>query len=249
MASQRWGRATIAPRGGPPPKHDIRFPCPGISRFLGLAAFFVVANVVYYAGSSYLQLAPLDASAAAWTGEHMVLVGVTLIAALIAGIMGSGAGLLIEVRNEMLNNFFIVLFQFASLNAVQWPVTVGVMMTATVGKEASMAAVLRHGIERATTEMILIGVLLGLWIGLIWFLMAWGKINRLFYFLLAVGPALLTARWNFQTYGIDGNLWTVAGLATTLLLPIVCRGGIERDRRQRQLLLEMAGEVGASQRK
>ena len=73
-----------------PPKVDIQYPCPGLCRFTGFAAFCGVAFVTYRTASAWLGLVDMDWSAPHWTASRVLVVVSGVALASVGGIVDFG---------------------------------------------------------------------------------------------------------------------------------------------------------------
>jgi hypothetical protein len=239
MENDDWKKKTVSPKHQTPPKVDISHPCPGISRFFGMVGSVAAALTIFYGGSQVLGIPPLDWTTPAWTTKHIVLVVVAVIFGAVAGLLGFGVGMMIKVRSERLNHLYIVLWQFLANGSLLWILLIGIAMSISLGKDEAKAAVLRFGAERAIWHVIVTGTAVSLSLGLMFFLVPILRSPIFGYLFPAIGVSLLTAKWHFHIYGIQGHSWIMAGLAFPIGLLIFCPPMIARDHHQRRLALEM----------
>ncbi len=143
-----WQNKIIAPKRHKPPKVRIRYPCPALSRFSGMASFLVVGLGIYYGGTAFLGLEPLDWAAPVWTAKHVGLVAAGILLGALGGLLGFAFAMTIEVRNERLSDLFIVLWQFLANGGLVWVMAIGTAMSVSLGKEEAKAAVIHFGAER-----------------------------------------------------------------------------------------------------
>lgn len=116
----------------------------------------------------------------------------------------------------------------------------GAAMSMSLGREAAKSAVVELGMERASLHVIGTGCALGLALGIGFFLAPRLRIPLVPYLAYAVGVSLLAAKWHFGVYEIQGAYWIVAGLIVPMLALAVSAGMIERDRRERRIVMEQA---------
>ncbi len=205
-----------------------------------MVSFLIVGLGVYYGGTALLGLERLNWAAPVWTAKHVGLVAVSIIFGALAGLLGFAYTMTIEVRNERLNDLFIVLWQFLANGSMVWILAIGIAMSISLGKEEAKAAVLHFGAERATVHVVATGSVVGLLLGTAFFLAPIIRLPLIVYLAFSITVSLLAARWHFSTYGIEGQSWIVAGLVTPILLLILTPSMIERDRRQRRLVMEQS---------
>jgi hypothetical protein len=238
MNTKDWGNKTISPERDKPPKVHIRCPCPGLCRFSGFVSFLVVGLGIYYGGTALLGLERLDWAMPVWTTKHVVLVAVGILLGALAGVIGFGYAMTIEVCNERINDLFIVLWQFLVNGSMLWIVTIGITMSVSLGTEEAKVAVLLFGAERATFHVAGTGSIVGLLLGTAFFVAPIIRLSFIKYLAFSVTVSLLVARWHFYIYGIEGKSWIVAGLVIPFLLLLFTPSMIERDRRQLRLVME-----------
>jgi len=205
-----------------------------------MISFLVVGLGVYYGGISVLGLAPLDWAAPVWTGKHLGLVVAGLILGALAGLLGFAFSMTIEVRSERLNDLIIVLWQFLANGMLVWILTIGIAMSVSLGREEAKAAVLHFGAEQAVIHVLVIGSIVGLVQGIAFFIASIIRLPFVAYIIFCETVSLIAARIHYFKYGIEGKFWIVAGLIVPVLLMILARGMIERDRRQRRLITEQS---------
>lgn len=233
-----WQNRTISPKQHTPPKVHIRYPCPGLCRFAGTISFLVAGLGVYYGGTALFGLEHLDWVAPAWTAKHVFLLVVAIIFSALAGLLGFGYAMTIEVRNERISDLFIVLWQFLANGGMLWVVIIGIAMTVSMGQEAAKAAVLHFGAERATVHVAATGSIIGLVLGAAFFLAPIIRLPFIGYLAFSISLSLIAAGWHFHIYGIEGKSWVIAGVIIPILLLLFAPPWIERDRRQRRLTME-----------
>ncbi len=235
-----WGKKTISPTPERAPKVDIRYPCPGLCRLAGVISFMVSSLGVYYGGMALLGLEPLNWEAPAWTAKYVGLIATASLIGMLSSVSAFTYTMTIEVRSERLNDFFIILWQFLATGSMLWFFVIGIAMSISLGREGAKAAVLHFGAERATVHVIVTGSGLSSLLGLAFFLALTIRLPSIIYLAFSEAVSLFAARWHFLVYGIDGNSWIVAGLITPILLLVLTPSMIERDRRQRRLVIEQS---------
>jgi len=235
-----WQNTTVSPSRQAPPKVNIRYPCPAISRMAFVIGFFGVGLGIYYGGCALFRVPRLDWAAPAWTVKHVLLIVAGMIIGALVGLVGFAAGMLVEVRNERLSDLLIILWQFLWNGSIAWFVAIGIAMTLALGKEGAKAAILHFGAERATLYVIGIGCFVGLLLGLGFFMGPLTGLPVPGYIVYGAAMSLLLANLQFHVYGIQSKWWVAAGLAVPILLLFLTPGTIQRDRRQRRLMIEQA---------
>ncbi len=235
-----WQNKIIAPKRHKPPKVRIRYPCPALSRFSGMASFLVVGLGIYYGGTAFLGLEPLDWAAPVWTAKHVGLVAAGILLGALGGLLGFAFAMTIEVRNERLSDLFIVLWQFLANGGLVWVMAIGTAMSVSLGKEEAKAAVIHFGAERAFVHVVATGSVVGLLLGIAFLLALIIRLPFIGYLAFSVPVSLFAARWQLNTYGIDGKSWIVVGLVIPPLLLALTPPMITRDRRQRRLVMEQS---------
>ncbi len=235
-----WQNRMISPTLEKPPKVHIRYPCPGLCRFTGMVSFLVVSLCVFYGGIKAFGLETLDWSAPVWTGKHVALFATAVLLGGLASLLGFGLAMTIELRNDRLNDLFIVLWQFLANGCLLWVFTLGIAMTLALGREEAKVAVLHFGAERATIHVLGAGGVVGLLSGATFYFAPIIRLPLFPYLAFSVGVSLVAARWHFTVYSIEGRWWIVAGLLVPILLLLLAPSMIERDRRQRRLLMEQS---------
>lgn len=240
MRTMDWRNKTISPDRDEPPKVNISYPCPGLCRLVGMASFLVVGLGVYYGGRMLLRLEPLDWIAPVWTAKHIGLVVAGILLGALAGLLGGAFALTIEVRSERLSDFLIIVWQFLAHGSMLWIVMIGIAMSMSLGKEQAQAAVLHFGAERATWHAAGTGCIVGLLSGVAFFITPGVRLSLIVYLVFSAAISLWAARWHFDTYGIEGKAWLVAGMVVPLLLLLFTLPMIQRDRGQRRLMMEQA---------
>lgn len=238
MESKNWSNQVIYPNRDKPSKVDIRYPCPGVSRFLGMVSFLIVGLGIYNGGISLFNLKQLNWSAPVWTWQQLCLIVAACIFGIIAGFIGFGYGMTIKVRNEHLNDCLIILWQFLANGSIIWVTTIGIAMSLTLGKVEAKAMVLNFGIERATVYVLGTGSILGLLLGITFFVTKILRIPFILYLSFSIFISLLAARWHYQLYNIQGRGWVFAGIITIILLLFFTPSMIRRDQQQRKLIKE-----------
>lgn len=240
MNPNDWSSKIILPKRDQPTKVDIRYPCPGLCRFACMVSFMVVSLGVYYGGTTLLGLERLDWAAPAWTGKHVGLVVAAILLAIMAGLLGFAFVMTIPVRSERLNHFYIVLWQFLANGSLIWVMAIGIAMSVSLGNEEAKAVVLHFGAERAIFHVVGTGSVVGLLLGVAFFLAPIIRLPFVAYLAFSATVTLLAARWHYSAYGIEGQAWIAAGLVTPVLLLIFTPSMIERDRRQRRIVTEQS---------
>jgi hypothetical protein len=233
-----WQTKLINPKREEPPKVNIQYPCPGLSRLFGMISFMVVSLSIFYGGIKIFGLEPLDMLDPKWTVGHVILVVVASIFGCLGGLFGFGLGMTINLKNERLNDFFIYLWQFLANGSLLWIAAIGIAMTITLGKEEAKTAVMLFGAERAVVYVLVGGCVVGLLLGIIFFLSSTLRIPFILYIVFSAGIPIVAARFQLSIYNIDGNWWIAAGLFVSFFLHFLAVPMIERDRRQRRLSRE-----------
>jgi hypothetical protein len=235
-----WQNRTISPRRDQPPKVHIRYPCPGLCRFVGMVSFLVFGLGVYYGGAALLGTERLDWAAPAWSAKHIGLIAAGMLFGIYASLQSFAFAMTVEVRSERLSDLFIILWQFLACGGMFWFVMIGIAMSVSLGREEAKAAVLQFGAERAFAHVVVAGSVVGLLSGAAFFLASIARLPLIGYLAFSATVSLLAARWNLHTYGIEGASWVLVGLITPPLLLVSTPSMIERDRRQRRLLMEQS---------
>jgi hypothetical protein len=235
-----WSNKTVSPKTERPPKIYIKYPCPGLCRFAGMVCFLVVSLGTFYGGTVLLHLEPLDWAAPVWTAKHFGLVVAGILLGSLAGLLGFAGALTIEVRQECLNDFFIVLWQFLANGSMFWIMAIGIAMSVSMGREEAKMAIMRLGAERAFASIAATGGVVGLLMGIAFFLAPITRLPLIGYLASSATISLLAARWHFHTYAIEGKSWVLVGLIIPIFLLIFTPAMIERDRRQRRLATEQS---------
>ncbi len=233
-----WRTKNITPSRSTPPKVHVRYPCPGLSRFIGMLSFLVVGLGLYYGGLERLDMERLDWAAPVWTAKHIGLLVVSILLGVLASRLGAAFAMTIEVKNERLNNFLIILWQFFANGSMLWTMTIGIAMTVSLGQEEARSAILRFGAELATLHVIGTGCVVGLLLGTAFFFASIVRLPLVGYLGFSAVASLSAARWHFTVYDIEGTSWVVAGVIIPFLLLFVAPAMIERDHRQRRLMME-----------
>jgi hypothetical protein len=239
-----WSNQTISPKHTKAQEVNVRYPCPGLCRFVGTVSFLIVGLGIYYGAQALLGLHRLDMAAPAWTTKHVGLIGASMVFACLAGLLGFAYSMTIEVRSERLNELFIVLWQFLAIGNMAWLMTIGTAMSISLGREEAKAAVLHFGAERATLHVVAMGSVVGLLLGAAFFLARRIRLTLAAYFVFSVVIAGAAARWHFSTYGIAGKAWILAGVVTPILILYFTPSMIARDHRQRRIVMEQSGTRG-----
>ena len=236
-----WNKRFLSPTRETPPKANIAYPCPALSRCAFMVASFTAALTIFYGGSAAFDLPHLDWAAPAWTAGHIALVAAGVIIGGLCGLLAFGAAMMIPVRSERLSDFYIVLWQFIANGSIVWIVTIGAAMSIQLGRHEARVAVINYGAEAAVYQALAVGSAGGGLMGLAYFL---GGLLRLPPFLFLVFSCSLWSAagyWHYRLYGIPGNSWIPVGLAMVVLLLIGAPAMIDRDRQQRRLAAEMTG--------
>lgn len=233
-----WQTKLIKPKRDKTPKVNIQYPCPGLSRIFGMTSFMFVSLSVFYGGINIFGLEPLEMSAPEWTAGHIILTVVACIFGCLSGLLGFGIGMTINIKNDRLNDFFIFLWQFLANSWLLWMATIGIAMTITLGKDEAKTVVLLFGAERAMVYVLIGGSVIGLLLGIVFYLSSIFRIPFILYFISAAGISIVAARLQLSIYSIEGNWWIAAGLFVSFFLHILAVPMIERDRRQRRLASE-----------
>jgi hypothetical protein len=233
-----WQKRVISPHTRPAAGRKIRYPCPGLFRFFGMAGFLIVAAAVYYGGTQLLGLKRLDWAAPAWTTKHVWLLIAAFILGGLAGLMSAAYGLSINVRNERTNYLLIVLWQFLAVTSTFWVGNIGVAMSISLGVKEAKAAVIRYGAERSILHVIGTGSAIGLVMGIYFYICLTRGIPYIIYFLSSAVLILFAAHWHFDTYDIHGKAWIGGGLAVLLMTLLIAPAMIARDLQQRGVVME-----------
>lgn len=233
-----WQERTVAPTREEPPKVNISFPCPALSRAAFLAAFMAVGLGVFYGGGSWLGVAPIDWLAPVWTRTHILLVGAGLLLGAIVGLIATAAAMLVPVRSEPLSDFLITEWQFAVNTSMTWFMALGLAVSWSLGSDRAKLLIIQMGAEREAGLVIAVGCGVGLAMGVAFFAAVVFQWSPLVYMLLAGAIALPVARWELHRFGAVGWQWVAVGLGVPAILLLVAPGLIERDRRQRRVMIE-----------
>jgi hypothetical protein len=205
-----------------------------------MVSFLVVSLVVFYGGIKLFGLQPLDWASPAWTGKHVALVVAGVLLGGLASLLGFGLAMTIEVRNENLNDLFITLWQYLANGALLWVLSLGIAMSLALGRQEAKEAVLHFGAVRATIHIVGTGSVVGLLLGVAFYIARIIRMRFLPYLAFSAGVSLLAARWHFLVYGIESRWWVAAGILVPFLLLLFAPSMIERDRRQRRLVTEQS---------
>ncbi|MBK8060485.1 MAG: hypothetical protein IPK33_22120 [Gemmatimonadetes bacterium] len=233
-----WQQRTVAPTRAEPPKVDIRFPCPALSRGAFLVAFLVVGLGVVYGGGSWLGVAPINLLQPEWTRTHMLLVGAGLLLGTIAGFIAAAFAMLIPVRSEPFNDFLITEWQFGANTSLAWFMAIGAAVSWSLGSERAKLLVIEMGAERQAMAVIGAGLCVGLVIGAAFFAAVVFRLSPVACALIACAIALPVSRWELLRYGVTGWQWIAVGIAVPVITLGVSPAMIERDRRQRRVIME-----------
>ena len=217
---------------------NISHPCPGLFRFSGFIGFLVVGIGTYYGGIELLGLEKLDWVDPAWTTKHVTVLAAGVILGLVAGLFCAMSAMTLEVKNECLSDFYIIIWQYFANGSLLWIMAMGIAMSISVGQEQAKAMVIQYGVDLATFHVAGTGSIVGILLGVCFFISPILRLPFVVYLIVAEIIALLAARWHFQSYGIDGISWIVSGAAFPILLLLLALPMIERDRRQRRLVTE-----------
>jgi hypothetical protein len=236
-----WRNQRIAPAANKTPdKVRIDFPCPGIFRFTGLVSFLIVGPGLFYGGAKLLGIPRLNWINPAWTTSHILLLAVSLLLGMLAGLIGAAWGMTIEVRSERTSDLLITLWQFAATTSMAWFMIIGVAMSISLGKDAAKAAVIHFGAERATLHVVATGVIVGLLQGLAFFTAPAFRIRFVPYAIFCMAVSLAAARWHYQSYGIAGRVWVGAGIVLPFVVLLWAPDLIKRDQKQRRQAMSEA---------
>ena len=242
MSNHDWSRQTLRPPRTEPPKVDIRYPCPGLCRLSGTAAFMLVGYGTYHVGRGLLGIEPMDWAQPSWTPLHVGLVIAASVVAMIAGLIGFGSAMMVEVESEPVSDAIIIFWQFLANGSLVWVLVIGTVMSLALGSEEARAAVTQFGAERATLHAIGTGAFVAVAMGVGY---AFGPalgVPGPMYLLFAIGVASFAARWHLGAYGIEAMWWIGVGVVVPLLVLLFTPAMIERDRDQRRLAIEMTHE-------
>lgn len=233
-----WQQRTVAPTRKSPLKVDIRFPCPALSRAAGMVSFTAVGLGVFYGGTAKLGVAPINWMTPVWTGTHLALVGAGLVLGAIAGRIAFATAMLIPVKSEPLSDFLITEWQFAATTSMIWVMAIGFALSASLGRERAKALVVALGAERATSVVLAVGVCVGLAMGAAFFVAVVFRMSPAMYAVISCAIALPVARWELLHLGVTGWQWVAVGIVVPVVLLGVAPGMIERDQRQRRVIME-----------
>jgi hypothetical protein len=233
-----WQTRTVAPPRDAPPKVDIRNPSPGLCRPMGMILFLAAGFGCYYGGLSVLGLTPLNWAAPAWTGKHVLLVTVSMLLACIAGVIGQGAALLIDVSSDRANDFFITIWQFFANGTMLWLLIVGTAMSIALGREEAKDAVIRYGAEQSTLLVVGVGGVTSLFVALLHFATRVLRLPALIFLVTSLAAIFMAARWHLAIYGIHGNWWIGVGIVFLVLLIPSALSMMARDHQQRNIVRE-----------
>lgn len=233
-----WQQRTVAPTRNSPPKVNIRYPCPALSRAAGMVTFTGVGLGVFYSGAARLGVAPINWIAPVWTRTHVALVGAGLLLGAIAGLIAFATAMLIPVKSEPLSDFLITEWQFAATTSMLWVMAIGFALSASLGRERARVLVIQLGAERATSVVLAIGVCVGLAMGVAFFVAVVFGLSPALFTLISCAIALPVARWELLQLGVTGWHWIAVGIVVPVILLGVAPGMIERDRRQRRVIME-----------
>jgi hypothetical protein len=203
-----------------------------------MVSFLAVGLGTYYGGITLFGLARLDWAAPAWSAAHVGLIAAGSLLGALAGLFGFAYAMTVEVRSERLSDFFIVVWQFLANGSMVWLLALGIAMSVSLGREEAKTAVLRFGTERATIHVVGTGIVVGLLCGTTFFLCLINRLPVMCYLIPSTTVSLLAAHSHFHAYRIESGIWVIAGLVVPILLLLSTPSMIERDRRQRRLVLE-----------
>jgi hypothetical protein len=209
-----------------------------------MIAFLIAGMGLYFGGRALLSLEPLDWAAPAWTAKHVGLLATSLLVGALAALFAAVLAMTVEVRNERLSDGFIVLWQFLANASMYWFGTMGTAMSIALGRDGTKRAVLNFGAELATVHVVGTGCIVGLLLGAIFFFGPSLRLPRIGYLILSASVAMLAARSHFEIYHIEGKGWIAAGVVFTLFLLFFTPVMIERDRRERRLMMEQSQRDG-----
>ena len=235
---EEWSKKTISPKRDYIPKVHIRYPCPGLFRFSGMVCFMAAALLTYYGGLNTFGLEPLDWRNPAWTGKHIGVIVAAIVFGLIGGLIGAASAMRIEVRNERLSDFYIILWQFIANTMLPWIAAIGIALTITYGKAEAREIVFQVGAEKATLLLFGSSAIVGLVAGILFFISEVKRLPFIFYLIFSVTISLLTAKWQLGIYGIHGIAIWIVGILIPFVILLFAPSMIARDRQQRKIAME-----------
>lgn len=237
-----WNKKVIAPAEEKAKGPQFLYSCPGLCRFFGALGSLTSGLVVFFGGIRLFGLKPLDLTSPDWTAGHIALLVAAIVVMWLASVQCFTLASTIQIRSELLDDFFNVLWQFLANGSMTWVIVLGVAISLALGREEAKAliqsSVTETSVVFVTLSVLLPGICLGLLLGVPYFL----AINNRFPFLLFITDAIImplgAAYLYFIYYGIDSWWWILPGIAFPLLLLIVAPPMIQRDRQQRRIILE-----------
>lgn len=232
-----WQNNIISPRRDKLFKFNNLYPCPGIIRLSTMVCFLAVCFGIYYCGTILFGLERLDWATPLWTVKYTVLFVTSILLGIMGGLLGAAFATTIKVSNKILNDFFIIIWQYLANGSILWVVIIGAAMSFLLGLEEAKSTVIHFGVI-AFIHVVVIGSIVGLLSGIALFFNRIFRMSFVSYFVFSLVISFLAAKWNFQIYGIQSNLWFVIGTIAPILLLILALPRIDRDFQQRRLMME-----------
>lgn len=218
-----------------------RHASPPLIRFSFSLAFLIAGLGTWRLGQWLLGLPEGIWNVPTWDAKTVCLLVVSLVAAMIGGVVGMGLGIAIQVKNERVNETLIVLWQHLATGLVLWSLLLAMVLTKVYGK-ARMQEFAHQASAAFWWETFAIAAGGALCIGLVTVL--WDLLKRdvksgiLSRVLLAAPIGLLMG--HLQTSLLPGqpSHWIFLGIAFPMTLVPAAGFFVNRDRRQRRQILD-----------
>ncbi len=240
-----WNRQTFEPPRPPPRYADrYRFPSPPLCR-LGAAIGFTAGGllVLYGAGAVLGVEHDFMRSGEGLGIREVVVLGGSLLAGLLCGLLGFGLGLAISVRSEKINHILAVFWHYLANGSILWFFLVYLVLIKIFGQEGIKQHVDQLGIWYSSFSVAgtgAVGSLASAALLLLVGQVSYGRKPRLFLCLILILPVSMAMGYvQFRLLDASTAYWLIPSVVFPLALIPLSAMMVARDYHQRRQMLSV----------
>lgn len=240
-----WNRQTFEPHR-PSPKYPerYRFPSPPLCRLCGAIGFTAGALLVFYVTAATFGVEHDFISTAGWEFKEIIVLGSSLLAGILCGLLGFGLGASVEVRSEHRNHLLAVIWHYLANGSILWFFLLSLVLTKVLGQTGIKQHVDHFGIWYSTFAIAGTGTIGSLACAGV--LLLAGQIKYLEKprflpcLLLSMPISIAMGYMQFRLLEISTGYWWIISVIFPFPLIPLSTMMVARDLRQRRDLLSMS---------